>query len=154
MKPEQQITSLNVLLAEDDNDDRFFFDKALKEISISTQLTTVNDGEQLMIYLAENSEHLPDVLFLDINMPRKNGFDCITEIKENKKLKDFFVVMFSTFYSRYVNYEQEMIKKLHGIRMDDFIRKPYDFEQLKEIIHKVLIRATEKKSLKEQERNV
>jgi CheY-like chemotaxis protein len=152
MKPEQQNDTLNILLADDDNDDSYFFDKALKETPVATHLTTVHDGEQLMIYLSENSEHLPDVLFLDINMPRKNGFECISEIKENKKLKDLFVVMFSTFYSRDINYEQGMIKKLHGIEMDQFIRKPHDFTQLKQIIHKVLITATGKKLLKEQEK--
>ena len=65
MNPNQQNAPLNILLADDDTDDRFFFDKALKEIPIATHLTTVHDGEQLMNYLSENSEHLPDVLFLD-----------------------------------------------------------------------------------------
>ena len=69
----QQHTPINVLLADDDIDDISFFDKALKELAVSTHLTTVNDGDQLMNYLSENLEHLPDILFLDLNMPRKNG---------------------------------------------------------------------------------
>lgn len=154
MKPEQQNAPLNILLAEDDTDDRFFFDKALKELSIATHLTTVHDGEQLMNYLSENSEHLPDVLFLDISMPRKTGYECLSEIKENKKLKNIFVVMFSTFYSRDVNYERGMKKLLSGIGVDDYIRKPGDFEQLKQVIHKVLITATEKRTIREQEKNL
>jgi CheY-like chemotaxis protein len=148
MNPEQQPVPFNVLLAEDDKDDRFFFDKALKEISISTELTTVYDGEELMMYLSENMEHLPDVLFLDINMPRKNGVECITEIRQSEKLKHLFVVMFSTFYSRYIDYEHEMIEKIKAIGVDDFIRKPHDYGQLKQIIHKVLLRGIEKKALK------
>jgi CheY-like chemotaxis protein len=151
MTPEQQNVPFNILLADDDSDDCFFFDKALKTIPIATHLTTVHDGEQLMIYLSENTEHLPDVLFLDINMPRKNGFECISEIKKDKKLSSLFVVMFSTFYSRDINYEKGMIKKLHGIEMDQFIRKPHDFEKLKQIIHKVLITATEKRLLNEED---
>ncbi len=149
MNPEQQLVPFNVLLAEDDKDDQFFFNKALKEISISTELATVYDGEELMMYLSENLEHLPDVLFLDINMPRKNGIECIAEIRQSKKLKHLFVVMFSTFYSRYIDYEEETIKKIKAIGVDDFIRKPHDFEQLKEIIHKVLLRGIDKKVLKE-----
>lgn len=149
MTSEQQTSPLKVLLADDDTDDRFFFTRALKEIPIATHLTTVHDGEQLMIYLSENPKHLPDVIFLDINMPRKTGFECVSEIKENKLLKDIFVVMFSTFYSRYIDYEQEMIKKLHGIGVDDFIRKPHDFEQLKQVILKVLIPVSEKRLSKE-----
>ena len=120
MNSEQLYTPLNILLAEDDTDDRFFFDKALSELPIATQLTTVHDGEQLMKYLSENLEQLPDVLFLDINMPRKNGYECMSEIKENKLLKDIFVVMFSTFYSRYIDYEQEMIKKFLLCRFKSF----------------------------------
>src|ERR1017187_4447154 len=89
---------LNIIFADDDIDDRSFFEKALKELPISTNLTTVNDGEQLMKYLADNSEQLPDVLFIDLNMPRKNGFECIVEIRENEKLKDLSVVIFSTPY--------------------------------------------------------
>ena len=150
MNPEQQSLPLNILLAEDDTDDRFFFDKVLQGIPIDTRLTTVNNGEQLMKYLLENQDQLPDVLFLDINMPRKNGFECVSEIRTNKKLKDIYVVMFSTFYSRYIGYESEMIKKLHNIGVDDYIRKPHDLVQLKKNIHKVLIEAIEKRSLKEK----
>src|SRR5471030_460081 len=96
---------LNVLLADDDTDDCIFFEKALKEILIETHLSIVHDGEELMKYLLKNSEKLPDVLFLDISMPRKNGFECLTEIKENKKLKDIPVLMFTTSYPRDLNYE-------------------------------------------------
>ncbi len=150
MNPEQLTVPFNVLIADDDIDDQFFFNKALKEISISTKLTTVYDGEELMMYLSENMEQLPDVLFLDINMPRKNGVECLAEIRQSKKLKHLFVVMFSTFYSRYIDYEQEMIEKVKEIGVDDFIRKPHDYGQLKQIIHKVLLRGIDKKALKEQ----
>lgn len=150
MNPKQQTVPFNVLLAEDDRDDRFFFNIALKEISISTELTTVYDGEELMMYLSENLENLPDVIFLDINMPRKNGVECLTEIRQSEKLKHLFVVIFSTFYSRYNDFEEEAIKKIKSIGVDDFIRKPQDLLQLKEIIQKVLLQGIDKKALKEQ----
>ncbi len=87
---------LRVLLADDDTDDRFFFDMVLKDVPIDTQLTTLEDGEKLMIYLSANSENLPEVLFLDMNMPRKNGAECLHEIRQNEKLKDLPVVIYST----------------------------------------------------------
>jgi CheY-like chemotaxis protein len=146
MNSKQQPTALNILLADDDKDDRFLFDKALKEIPISTCLTTVHHGEQLMDYLSENSEHLPDVLFLDLNMPRKTGFECLTEIKENKKLKDLPVIMFSTSFTHGINYEQDMINMLLRTGAHHFIRKPSDFAQLKQVIHDALIKVTEKRS--------
>ena len=89
-------TQLHVLLADDDRDDRFFFSKILRGLPIQTQLATVENGEQLMAYLNENSEKLPDVLFLDLNMPRKNGSECLSEIKHSQKLKDIPVIIYST----------------------------------------------------------
>jgi len=86
----------HILLADDDNSDRFFFEKALKEITIQTKLTTVEDGEQLLNYLKKNSNHLPDVIFLDLNMPRKNGNECLSEIKSDEKLKHIPIVIYST----------------------------------------------------------
>lgn len=138
-------TNLNILLAEDDIDDQFFFNKALMALPISTHLTTVHDGKELMDYLSENSEYLPDVLFLDINMPRKNGFECLFDIKQNEKLKDLPVVMFSTSYPRDMNYERDMINTLLKIGAYYFIRKPDDFNQLKLVISNALAILIEKK---------
>ena len=90
---------LNLLLADDDQDDRFFFQKALDTLEFSSYLKTVRDGEQLMKYLNEYSESLPDVLFLDLNMPKKNGSECLKEIKENDKLKALPVVIYSTSHN-------------------------------------------------------
>ena len=129
---------LNILLADDDEDDRYFFSNALKEIPVPTHLTTVVDGEQLMDYLSINSENLPDVLFLDINMPRKNGIDCLSEIKHNKKLKDLSVVMFSTNNSR------DAISTLFKSGAQVYIHKPNDFKQLVEVINHALPIASEK----------
>jgi len=89
-------TSLNILLAEDDADDRLFFDKALRKLEVPTRLVSVVDGEKLMIYLSENYLDLPDVLFLDLNMPRKNGMECLSEIKQDEKLKELPVIIYST----------------------------------------------------------
>ncbi len=135
---------LRVLLADDDIDDCNFFDKALQALPTSSYLTTVRDGEQLMNYLNKNSEQLPDVLFLDINMPRKSGFECLSEIKENIILKDIPVVMFSTSYPRDMSYERDMMNLLFKIGANNFIRKPGDFEQLKQVIHNALIKVTGK----------
>jgi CheY-like chemotaxis protein len=131
-------TSLNILLADDDVDDCFFFEKALREIPISTKLKILNDGERLMDYLSNNSTTLPDVLFLDLNMPSKSGFECLTEIMENKIMKDLYVVMFSTSYTLDRYYEQSMIDILFKIGAKDYIRKPADFSKLKELIQQAI----------------
>ena len=145
MKNAPALTILHIILADDDIDDRFFFDKALKEIPIPNRLTTVNDGEQLMNYLIENHTDLPDVLFLDLSMPRKTGFECLTEIKENAKLKDLPVIMISTSFPRDNKYEQNIINMLYTIGALDYIRKPGDYQILKQIIKDALLKVIAKK---------
>lgn len=87
---------ISILLADDDRDDCFFFKNTLSKLSIATRFTVVQDGEILMKYLYENSDNLPHVLFLDLNMPRKNGVECLREIKRNKKLRELPVIIYST----------------------------------------------------------
>jgi CheY-like chemotaxis protein len=141
------LNRLNIVLADDDTDDCSFFDKVLKEIPIDTNLKIVHDGEQLMDYLYRNSEHLPDVLFLDLSMPRKNGFECLSEIKESPQLKDLVIVMFSTSFPQDRNYEENMISLLLKLGAHDYIRKSGDLSHLKQVIHKTLVMVEEKNLL-------
>jgi CheY-like chemotaxis protein len=131
------LKELNVLLADDDLDDCNFFKEALEALPQTTKLKTVHNGDELMSYLDENSERLPHVLFLDINMPRKNGFECLSEIKNNESLKDLPVVMFSTSGS------QDKINILFKNGADVYIRKPSNFAQLVQLIHHALPMAAE-----------
>jgi DNA-binding NtrC family response regulator len=132
------LKNLNILLAEDDIDDCTFFKKALAEISSASHLTILHDGEKLMHYLNENSDHLPLVLFLDINMPLKNGAECLSEIRQDDKLKDLPVVMFSTTNA------WDTIDKLFKCGAHVYIHKPSDFGQLKQVIHHAIPLAAER----------
>jgi CheY-like chemotaxis protein len=123
---------LNILLADDDKDDRFFFKMALDALSTPTQLETVADGEKLMDFLVGNAHQLPDVLFLDLNMPRKNGFECLSEIKRSKILQQLPVIIFST------SFEQEVVNLLYVNGAQYFMRKPAEFSQLKKIIQQTV----------------
>jgi len=127
-----QLKQLNILLADDDLDDCIFFKDAVLELLPSTNLTTVNDGEQLMNLLINEKTELPHVLFLDLNMPRKNGFECLSEIKANEKLKLLPVIMFST------SFEQDVVNQLYQNGAHYFIRKPSEFSQFKKIIQHTL----------------
>ena len=128
---------INILYADDDTDDCEFFKEALKALPISTNITIVKDGEELMSYLSENEERLPNVLFLDINMPRKNGFECLAEIKQSEKLKDLPVIMFSTSNSK------EKITALFKNGAHIYVHKPSDFVQLIQLINHALPLAVE-----------
>jgi CheY-like chemotaxis protein len=126
------IKHLNILLADDDTDDCIFFKKALDELLLSTKLTVVHDGEQLMQLLIIETNESPDVLFLDLNMPRKNGFECLSEIKLSNKWNQLPVIVFST------SFEQEVVNRLYQNGAQYFIRKPAEFSQFKKIIQQSL----------------
>lgn len=138
---------LKILLADDDMDDRIFFDKALQEIPLMTTLHTVNNGEELMKYLAENEDRLPDVLFLDLSMPRKTGFECLAEIKENEKFKALTVIMFTTSFTRGAELEDNLKSTLSRMGAMEYIRKPGDFAEYRSVIREVLIRVEEKQGI-------
>ena len=123
---------ISIILAEDDEDDRVIFQDALKELPIFTKLITVNDGEELMEHLFRNNKEPVHVLFLDINMPRKNGIDCITAIKKNENLNNLPVIIFST------SFDKEMIDHLHDLGANYYMRKPNGFLRLQEIIERAL----------------
>ena len=119
---------INLLLADDDEDDGLFFEEALKELPLSVNLTTVNNGELLIQYLTSNLSSLPAVLFLDLNMPRKNGFECLVEIKSHEKLKLLPVVIYSTSFS------PDTVNLLYSEGAHYYIRKPAEFSKLKKVI--------------------
>ncbi|KAF2517186.1 response regulator [Flavobacterium foetidum] len=129
--------TFNILLADDDVDDCDFFKEALEETSVQARLFMVHDGVQLMNYLEKNApDNLPDVLFLDLNMPRKNGLECISEIKQNKGLAEVPIIIFST------SLDSEIVETLFKKGASYYIRKPGDFSKLKKVIENALTTAS------------
>lgn len=126
------LDELNILLADDDADDCLFFKDAVTAFIPATNFRAVHDGEQLMQVLKNETTKLPDILFLDLNMPRKNGFECLTEIKQHQKLKTLPVVIFSTSNA------YDSINVLFQTGADVYIRKPSNFEQLVQVIKHAL----------------
>jgi len=138
-----------LLLADDDKDDCLFFKDALSELPVTADLTTVHDGEQLMDLLGDETiiPPLPHVLFLDINMPRKNGFECLAEIKSDEKLKLLPIIIFST------SFEQDVVNLLYKNGAQHYIRKPAEFSQLKKVIYQALLLATQENALQPPKEN-
>lgn len=136
----------NLLLADDDEDDCDFFKEALDELLLPTSLVTVNDGVQLMDFLSESgAENLPDILFLDLNMPRKNGLECLTEIKQLEEYKNLPVIIFSTSLDR------DIVDLVYGKGAVYYIQKPGEFSKLKKVIGSALNIAS-KNNFKQPER--
>lgn len=125
--------SIKILLADDDEADRLLFKEAFDELNIGTSVDTVNDGYELMTLMKNTeTENLPHILFLDINMPRKNGLECLKEIRANKKYKEVSVAIYSTSASE--NDMQETF--LQGANV--YIHKPNDFQKLKKVLEKAI----------------
>lgn len=125
---------LNLLLADDDKDDCLLFKEAMEELQLPITLATVHNGEQLMENLEENTDQLPDVLFLDLNMPRKNGFTCLEEIKSTPRLKQLPIIIIST------SFDKNIAEQLYNKGAQYYICKPADFTNLKIVIHEALTR--------------
>lgn len=124
--------SLHIVLADDDEDDRSFFRDAIEEVKVKTVVKIVIDGQQLIEYLSKPDGSLPDVIFLDLNMPRKGGIECLVEIRSNPKFKDILIAIYSTSAS-----DDDIDKTFHkGANI--YIRKPNDFEKLKKVLSQVL----------------
>lgn len=85
-----------ILLIDDDADDRTLFSEAIQEIAPDAICVTESEGYKALADLFESSTRLPDVIFLDINMPTISGWECISKIKSHEKTKDIPVVMIST----------------------------------------------------------
>ena len=113
-----------LVLADDDSDDCLLFREALDELNLGSILQVVNDGEQLMVSL-NNIKELPDILFLDLNMPRKNGVECLSEIKTSERLKQLPVVVIST------SIQASEVERLYDLGAQFYIRKPNQYDELK-----------------------
>jgi CheY-like chemotaxis protein len=123
---------MQVLLADDDEDDRLLFREAFNEIKIKTIVTTVNDGVELMSFLNKKAPVLPHILFLDLNMPRKSGMECLLEIKNTENLKDVPIAIYSTSAS------EEDIEETFVKGANVYIKKPNDFGTLKKVLEHVI----------------
>jgi CheY-like chemotaxis protein len=82
--------------------------------------------------LTKKLDNNPRVIFLDLNMPRKNGFECLTEIKNNDKLRNIPIVIVST------TFQNEVVKLLYKNGAQYYICKPDEFNQLKRVIWSAL----------------
>ncbi|TVZ15464.1 response regulator [Maribacter sp. MAR_2009_72] len=126
------MNKLRILLVDDDEDDRQFFADALDGIELNTQLHLLENGKSCMEYLNKETENLPDLIFLDLNMPIMNGFECLEAIRSTPHLKDIMVAIYST--SSAERDIEETFEKGANI----YIKKPSSFNELKKSLKQVV----------------
>ncbi|GGK27219.1 response regulator [Yeosuana aromativorans] len=127
-----QTDYIHIILADDDEDDILFFTDAFDELKINTKVNTFKDGEELMDYLNDDQSRMPNVLFLDLNMPKKTGIECLKEIKASHKMSEIAIAIYSTSAS------EEDIEKTFVLGANIYIKKPGDFKKLKKLLSEVV----------------
>jgi len=124
-------TIKHIFLVDDDEDDRLFFVEAMEEIQPSLICTLAINGKKALQKL-ETLIELPDLIFLDINMPELNGFECLRELKKSIRFRNIPIIMLSTSVShKDIDHSIEL-----GASM--FFTKPSSYTKLCALLRKVL----------------
>lgn len=120
----------HLVIADDDWDDQVMLRETMDSYVHAPQLHVVSDGRQLMHSLT--TRPLPDLIFMDLNMPHKTGIECLTEIRANQLLKHLPIVVLST------SKDIRDIESSYSNGANLFFSKPYTFNSLKTLIHSIL----------------
>lgn len=127
--------ALMIMMADDDPDDRFLVKEAFEENCLANPLFTVEDGEQLMDYLHRRNGFedavRPGLILLDLNMPRKSGFEALREIKSDPELRRIPVIILTTSKA------EEDIVRSYDLGVNSFIVKPVTFDALVETVREL-----------------
>ena len=121
-----------ILLVEDDIDDQMFFLDALQGIEPKWACDVANNGAEALDYLKTDK---PKIIFLDLNMPGMNGYDCLVKIKQSHSMIDVPVVIFSTAD------DKETVDRLKLLGADHYLAKPNNFLVLKNELRSLLLTA-------------
>ena len=121
------------MLVDDDPDDRLLFEEALSKADNSVQLKTAVDGIDALEKLDMYSGNFPDLIFMDVNMPRMDGINCLKQVKGSPNFDAIPVLMYSTS-----SYYREQCLSLGAI---DYIEKPNDFQKLCERVKTIINQA-------------
>lgn len=129
------IKPLEILLVEDNSGDVRLTREALKEGKLRNNLHVISNGMEALDFLHRNGIYIaaprPDLILLDLNLPRKNGQEVLAEIKADDILKRIPVVVLTT------SQQEQDILKVYGLHANCYIVKPLDLEQFISVVHKI-----------------
>lgn len=126
---------IEILMAEDSPTDQLIAEEAIKSSKLLNRLHTVSDGEKVIAYLQKEGLYAdaptPDLILLDLNMPRKGGLEALAEIKAHPEWRRIPVVILTASKS-----EQDVMAA-YGQHANCYIVKPVDFEQFVKVVHSI-----------------
>lgn len=124
--------NFRIFLADDDDDDRALFSKALGELPLKCDVVHFTDGIHLMAQLMIDSTILPNLIFLDINMPFMDGVACLRKIRDSEHLFNIPVVI----YTSAINQKDMVLLEAMGAAR--YLKKPNSFNQLKTLLYRCI----------------
>lgn len=124
---------VKIILAEDDREDQELFLDALQEAELPSEVTTVENGKELLDTLRDESQPNPDIIFIDVDMPVKGGKQALEEIKKDNELRGIPAVMLST-WSHPEDIQDSFVKGA-----DLYVQKPNSFSGFVLILKKVFL---------------
>ncbi|CAD0006747.1 response regulator [Flavobacterium chungangense] len=125
--------NIRVLLTDDDDDDREFFGEAIEDLHLNHPVEFCKNGVELLERLYDKNTNIPDIIFLDLNMPQLSGFETLQKIREDDMFKNIPVI---AIYSTSATLDG--VKSTFGLGANVYIVKPISFFDLKKIITKVI----------------
>ncbi|MDX6183644.1 response regulator [Flavobacterium sp. Fl-77] len=136
--------NMRILLTDDDEDDREFFAEAIVDLHLNYPVEFCKNGIELIDRLSDLNSDIPDIIFLDLNMPLLSGLETLQQIREDTKFKHIPVI---AIYS--TSSTEEGIKDTYSLGANAYIVKPIEFNDLKKILKKVIETNWEEKLKKE-----
>jgi len=135
MSPPQLLNAIDVLLVDDDPGDTLMIREAFEHNKVSNALASVADGVQAMQYLRREGEYAnasrPDLILLDLNLPRKDGREVLAEIKSDPALATIPVVVLTTSHA------EEDVLRSYQLHANAYVTKPVDFERFIEVVRQI-----------------
>lgn len=128
----QYTQKITIFLAEDDADDRTLFKEAIESFSTNHELVFFHNGKELLDYFEKPETDLPDILFLDLNMPYFTGTECLIEIRKSEKMRSLPIAIYSTSSSE----KDQEDTFVNGANV--YIKKPDSFDKLQKVLREVL----------------
>ena len=123
---------VEILLVEDNEDDAVIIQEVFADMRLATLINVVRDGEEALAYLQRNGKYkvvrMPDIVLLDINMPKKNGFEVLEEIKKDPRLQSLPVIMLTT------SHREEDVVRSYATGACSYMHKLVDLDQFKRLI--------------------
>jgi CheY-like chemotaxis protein len=126
---------ISVLLVEDDPGDVLLVREAFEDHKVGNTLSVVSDGVEAMQYVRGEGSYAnvarPDLILLDLNLPRKSGIEVLAEVKQDPRLFTIPIVVLTTSEA------EEDIVAAYKLHANAYITKPVDFEQFSQIVHQI-----------------